>query len=130
MKKRLNNEKGQSMVEFALIMPILLLIIVGIIEFGFMFSSFLTLTNASREAVRALSLGSTDASATQRAKDSSMNLDPTQLVVIINPSGSTRSPGDSVTVTITYEYDFLTPFMEKLFGSNFQLKTDTTMRVE
>lgn len=130
MKKKINNENGQSMVEFALIMPILLLIIVGIIEFGFMFSGFLALTNASREAVRNISLGGNDASATQRAKESSMNLDPDQMVVVINPSNSTRKQGDAVTVTITYEYDFLTPFMEKLLGSNFQLEADTTMRVE
>ena len=130
MNKKFSKENGQSMVEFALIMPILLLILVGIIEFGFMFSNFLTLTNASREAVRAISLGSSDASATQRAKDTSINLDPTQIVVVINPSDSNRDPGDSVTVTITYEYDFLTPFMERIFGSDFQLETDTTMRVE
>ncbi len=130
MNKIFSKENGQSMVEFALIMPILLLILVGIIEFGFMFSNFLTLTNASREAVRAISLGSSDASATQRAKDTSINLDPTQIVVVINPSDSNRDPGDSVTVTITYEYDFLTPFMERIFGSDFQLETDTTMRVE
>ena len=118
------------MVEFAMIVPILLLIVVGIIEFGFMFSGFLTLTNASREAARAISLGATDANAIQRAKDSSMQLDGTQMVVVIDPNSGTRQQGDMVTVTISYEYDFLTPFMEAILGSNFMLETDTTMRVE
>ena len=130
MKLRPSDEKGQSMVEFAMIVPILLLIVVGIIEFGFMFSGFLTLTNASREAARAISLGATDANAIQRAKDSSMQLDGTQMVVVIDPNSGTRQQGDMVTVTISYEYDFLTPFMEAILGSNFMLETDTTMRVE
>ncbi len=130
MTLKLKDEKGQSMVEFAMILPVLLLILVGIIEFGFMFSGYLTLTNASRESARAISLGATDAIATQRAKDSSMQLDGSQMVVVISPSAATRQQGDMVTVTITYEYDFLTPFMEAILGGNFLLKTDTTMRVE
>ena len=69
MKLNLKEDKGQSMVEFAMILPVLLLIIIGIIEFGFMFSGYLALSNASREAVRTVSLGETDMVAIQRAKE-------------------------------------------------------------
>ncbi|MDH8677312.1 TadE/TadG family type IV pilus assembly protein [Fusibacter bizertensis] len=130
MKRKLKNENGQSMVEFALIVPLLLLIIVGIIEFGFMFSGYLTLTNASREAVRTISLGRSDSAAILRANDTIVNLDKDQMLVKIDPSDAAREQGDSVTVTITYDYTFLTPFMEAIFGGDFQIEVSTTMRVE
>ena len=124
------NEKGQSMVEFALVIPVLLLIVIGIIEFGFMFSSYLTLTNASREAVRYISLGGDDVGAILRANNVAVNTDPNRMVVTISPTSSNRDRGDSVTVEINYDYDFLTPFMDVLLGNNFNLKVKATMRVE
>lgn len=130
MKLNLKEDKGQSMVEFAMILPVLLLIIIGIIEFGFMFSGYLALSNASREAVRTVSLGETDMVAIQRAKDVAITLNPTKMNVSISPSAALRDRGDSVRVTIVYDYDFLTPFMEALFGGDLQLEAEATMRVE
>lgn len=130
MKLNFKAEKGQSMVEFAILLPILILIVVGIIEFGFMFSGYLALSNASREAVRTVSLGETDAVAIQRAKDVALTLESTKMNVSISPAFAMRDRGNSTTVTIVYEYDFLTPFMEAIFGGNLQLKADATMRVE
>lgn len=130
MKQLNTNEKGQSMVEFALIVPVLLLIIIGIIEFGFLFSGYLTLSNASREVSRSVSLGANDSNATIRAKDAAVNLIPEKVLVSITPNDSNRKQGDLVTIVITYEYDFLTPFIEKLLGDNFLLRVETSVRVE
>jgi Flp pilus assembly protein TadG len=47
---------GQSLVEFALILTPLFLILLGIIQFGFIFNTYVTLTNATREAARAGSI--------------------------------------------------------------------------
>ena len=44
--------QGQSLVEFALVMPILFFILLGIIQFGFIFNTYVTLTNAVREGAR------------------------------------------------------------------------------
>lgn len=130
MKLNFKREEGQSMVEFALVLPVLMLIIIGIIEFGFLFSGYLALSNASREAVRTVSLGETDVVAIQRAKDVAMTLNPSKMNVSISPTSVMRDRGDSATVTIVYEYDFLTPFMEAIFGGDLQLEADATMRVE
>lgn len=45
-------EDGQNIVEFALLLPVLLLILMGIIQFGFIFAAYLTLNNAVREGAR------------------------------------------------------------------------------
>jgi Flp pilus assembly protein TadG len=50
-------EDGQSLVEFALILPVLLLILTGILKFGLMFNNYITLTDAVRSGARSLALG-------------------------------------------------------------------------
>jgi Flp pilus assembly protein TadG len=47
-----NRARGQSLVEFALIVTPLFLVLLGIIQFGFIFNTYVTLTNATREAAR------------------------------------------------------------------------------
>lgn len=51
------NENGQSMVEFALVLPILVLLVMAIIQFGIIFSAQVALTNAVREGARAAIVG-------------------------------------------------------------------------
>lgn len=58
--KLIINEKGQSMVEFALVLPILVLLVMGIIQFGIIFSAQIALTNAAREGARAASVGTSE----------------------------------------------------------------------
>jgi len=50
--RRRSRAEGQSLVEFALVLTPLLLILLGIIQFGFIFNSYVTLTNAARESAR------------------------------------------------------------------------------
>jgi Flp pilus assembly protein TadG len=51
--KALQRRRGQSMVEFALIVPLLLMLLFGIIELGILFSVYVGMTNSAREAARA-----------------------------------------------------------------------------
>lgn len=52
VKKRVKNEEGQALVEFALVLPILLLILCGIIDFGWLFYNQYNVDNAARAAAR------------------------------------------------------------------------------
>ncbi|HVD91769.1 MAG TPA: TadE/TadG family type IV pilus assembly protein [Vicinamibacterales bacterium] len=68
--KRIRNEKGAALLEAAITVPIILLISVGIFEFGRAYQTWQVLTNASREGARmAVITGSTDAAVTQRVRD-------------------------------------------------------------
>jgi Flp pilus assembly protein TadG len=51
-RRRQPGEAGQSLVEFALVLSPLFLILLGIIQFGFIFNSYITITNATREGAR------------------------------------------------------------------------------
>ena len=52
ISKKNKNEKGQSFVELALVVVFLMILVAGIVEFGFMLNNYLNLVDASREAVR------------------------------------------------------------------------------
>jgi Flp pilus assembly protein TadG len=57
MLGRTTREDGAAAVEMALVLPILLLLVFGIIEFGFIFNRYISVTHAAREGVRQLALG-------------------------------------------------------------------------
>lgn len=50
------DERGAAAVEFAIVLPVLLLLVFGIIEFGLLFNRFITITHAAREGVRVTAL--------------------------------------------------------------------------
>ena len=56
----MKSQKGQAIVEIALILPILLMLLFGITDFGRLFHAYLTLDHAGREAARVASVGTED----------------------------------------------------------------------
>ncbi len=65
---KVNSEKGQDIVEFALILPLLLVLVIGIIYTGFLFADYLTLSNMARSSAREASMSTaTDYSDIQEA---------------------------------------------------------------
>jgi Flp pilus assembly protein TadG len=65
--------RGQSLVEFSLVLVPLMLLLLGIIQFGFIFNSYVTLANASREAAREGSIYVYDRNLTRSANDLARN---------------------------------------------------------
>ena len=51
-----DSERGAAAVEFAIILPVLVMLVFGIVEFGFVFNRWLSMTHAAREGVRVYSL--------------------------------------------------------------------------
>jgi Flp pilus assembly protein TadG len=126
--KFIRNKKGQSIVEFALIIPILLIFVMAIIEFGFLFNAFITISNASREGARLGSLGGSDIEISNRVDSVSARLDVLLLDVNITPAS--RDRGDMVTVIVDYDYQMITPVISNLLSPLVNLEAETTMRVE
>ena len=70
LRTRVRHARGAELVELALILPILLIIIAGIVDFGFMFQAFMVVNNAAREGARVRILpGYTNADATARVNN-------------------------------------------------------------
>jgi Flp pilus assembly protein TadG len=107
-KTRMKNEQGQTMTEFALVLPILVVLLFGIIQFGIAFNNYVTLTDAVRAGARkaAVSRNLADPAGTCRAAvvAAADNLDKTDLKKNLSCS-STWAPGADVTVFADYKYD-------------------------
>jgi Flp pilus assembly protein TadG len=107
-KTRMKNEQGQTMTEFALVLPILVVLLFGIIQFGIAFNNYVTLTDAVRAGARkaAVSRNESDPSGTCKAAllAAADNLDKTDLQKNLTCT-STWAPGSDVTVSADYKYD-------------------------
>jgi Flp pilus assembly protein TadG len=127
------SEKGQAMVEFALVLPLLILILCGILDFGWIFFHQILVNNAAREAARYSSIhlyddgavNDDDTAAAQSAAKASSSVLPDTMRVSLTVSD------DSVTVTVTSPTDVLTGLMAPVFGGNtVDLTATSTMRAE
>ena len=99
--------------EFALVLPLLVLLVFGLIDFGRAINAQITLTQAAREGARALALGqSTYASRAQGAALGLAGVTVTEqadsLGVTGCPVGSAQT-GDDAVVQVTYKFTFVTP---------------------
>ena len=122
---RAKNDDGASTVEFALVVPVLILILFGIIEFGILFAQQLSLNSGARQGARAGVVGDKSCSAvatSARSASESIGIDTATITVTSSVDGSTCSGdskpceghrGDALTVSLTYPGSIEIP----LFGS-------------
>ncbi len=83
-------EAGQSLVEFSLVLTPLMLVLLGIIQFGFIFNSSVTLTNAAREGARAGTIYQFDRTCSKAQNDMLRNeVIRTSLITSMNLMGKT-----------------------------------------
>ena len=124
------------MVEFALLLPVLLLFIVGIIKVGIVYNNYLTLNDAVRAGTRqfALGRGTADACtpAINRVRSSSSNLDQSKLTVTVPVGFPTNSCSDllvgtDVKLTATYPCNIKIP---PFINISLTCSASTTERVE
>jgi Flp pilus assembly protein TadG len=108
-------EDGQSLVEFALVLPIFLLVLFAIVDFGMAFHAWITVTNSAREGARIGSVHAPSAAIEQRVRDTSDTLDQGNLSVSVsNADDQGGQPGESVVVDVSYSYSLMTPLAELL----------------
>lgn len=102
------SERGAVAVEFALLAPVLVMILLGIMEFGRAYNVQTSLTNAAREGVRNMAIDNSQASARTAAKNAAPLLTPPLLDANIAFSPANCTVGAQMTVTITYSLSTLT----------------------
>ena len=145
--RKLQSSKGQSLVELSLTLPILLILVFGIIDFGLGMRSYISLANSVREGARFAAVGNpagepsdcdgvTNTTVYGRVcvATGGLNLDELEPSVTY-PSGI--GPGKSVVVSADYTYNFVTPLGDLLdffsggsFPTTIELSSSTDMRLE
>jgi Flp pilus assembly protein TadG len=129
VKKLAMQEEGQSLVEFALIVPVFLLMLVGMINIGFILYNYLSLNLTAQEASRLAGLGKTDADITQFVQNQSTVTHPSDITITISPNQTSRVSGSYATVTLSYPMADITPVFDQ-FLSPYNLKAQSTIRVD
>jgi hypothetical protein len=148
-------QRGAALVEFALIFPILIILIMGIIEFSVLLYDKAVITNASREAARFGVVFRTDRPAAGAGYEAAVAARTADIRLVVTTycgnnlvtfgnepeieveldEGPCENPGEDLIVDVSYQYEFLVfPNLANLFGGAVQngveLNARTVMRCE
>ena len=135
-EKGQRGEKGQALVEFALLVPIFLILLFAIVDFGMGFHSWITVTNSAREGARLGAVAGTEQQIIDRVHDTAtlINEETNMDVLVTNAQGL---PGESVVVQVDYDYDLITPLASlvafltgDIIGPTLELSSTAEMRLE
>jgi len=124
----IKSEKGASAVEFAIILPILIILVFGIVEFGIAYNNYIALTHAAREGARLAAVNMDEILGIEEFENRIKESAPSVSIESITLSGQDGNIGDSVAVTVTGE---VLNIEIPLVGSwPVQLTSAATLRIE
>jgi Flp pilus assembly protein TadG len=124
---RVRDDRGAAAVEFALLLPLLLLLVFGIIDFGRAINAQITITQAAREGARVLALPGGTAPTSggllayqARAQAAAIGLSGVSVTATATCPVGGATAGDDAKVQVTYQFSFVTPIgaIARLFGSS------------
>jgi Flp pilus assembly protein TadG len=137
--RRTEQERGQALIEFALVLPLFLLLLLGIVQMGTVFRDYVALTDATRVGARqaavAMSIQPESArvpAVIARTEKAAVNLDKTKMTVTVEPvmiDGVTSGWEQSGDVTVRATYPFKINIIGMVVFSG-TLQSRTTERVE
>lgn len=116
------SERGAVAVEFALVLPVLLALVLGIVEFGRAYNAQISVTHAAREAARTMAVKDNWPQAQQAARNAAPSLNSASMTLARTPASC--ASGATVTVTVRYTLPTATGF----FGDDMQLTGTAAMR--
>ncbi|HLK31863.1 MAG TPA: TadE/TadG family type IV pilus assembly protein [Terriglobales bacterium] len=132
-RRRLHSKRGQSLVEFAMVLPLFFFLLFGAIDLGRLFYVQMTLQNAVRQAGRYAVTGnhmpdpknpgknlSRVDSIIQAAQQAAVGLDISSIQISSTNGGknSAGGPGDTVTISLTTNLKLITPLISRFFTNN------------
>ena len=110
MRKRLSNQRGTALMETAITIPIVLLVCVGIFEFGRAYQTFQVLTNAAREGARtSVIMSNSDQQVTDAVRNyltSGRLLNPASAVITVNRNEA-MGANTASRITVSYPFNFI-----------------------
>src|SRR5262245_21138010 len=118
-------DRGATAIEFALLFPLLMLIVFGIIDFGRVLNAQITLTQAAREGARLDALGLPNVDS--RTQAAATGISPVSVTVTACPPGA--APAADAVVNVSYQFSFVTPIgaIAGLIGGSGGLGSPVTL---
>ena len=123
--------RGQASLEFALIIPLLILIILTVSHIGLLVYQKNILEQAAREGARVIATTNSDQKACRCIRKVCSSLSQDRLTIKISPdSRASRRVGDIITISLTYKCTGITRLLEIFIGSDVLIKAKSNMRME
>lgn len=138
LRRRNRDQRGAAAVEFALILPIFLMVLFGIIDFGYAINRASLVNNAARDAVREASFGATEAQVKAVADVTLEGIPNYRVVVSCKKKDNTpcawttdakSGAGVEAIVRVEYRHEFITP-VSMFFSGGLDLSRQAVMRIE
>ncbi len=127
-------ESGQTLVEFSMVLPIMLVLIFALVDFGRAFHTWLVVTNAAREGARTAAVQQDMFAVQTRITESAASLDTSRLTITASNIQGAR--GETVEIDLAYDFEFVTPLgglLSVISGGNLSAPAITgqsSMRLE
>jgi len=126
LEQRKNPNIGQSLIEFALILPLLALLILGLFDLGMAVYTQNLIANASREGARTgILLAQDDNAIRTRVRTAAPGLNLPNSQIQISPAFP-RTFNQPITVTVSYTYTTITPLIGQIVGNGGRLRLSST----
>jgi hypothetical protein len=125
-------QAGQSAVEFALILPVIVLILMGVFDLGRAFYAYSVVADAAREGARAgVYATATDGQVAAAVTKYWIGLETAPVVTIWPPAPPPRVSGNTISVTVRYVFRPVTPVIESFLpGRQINIVASSVMVVE
>jgi Flp pilus assembly protein TadG len=120
-------ERGSAVVEFALVLPILLMVTLAVVQVGLVARDQLMVVQASRAGAREAAVSAEEETVRAAAVHAAAGLDPDALEVEVSRAGTL---GEPVTVTVRYAESIRVPLVAWLFPSAISLRSSAVARQE
>jgi Flp pilus assembly protein TadG len=128
LRTLLKNQRGQAIVEMALILPLLLMLLMGMMEMGRIGNAYLTATHAARHGARYGAVGGSNTEITNKVLQAAPSFDPSKVTVTIEPQN--RGVGDDITVSVVYPIQLIAPLISGIVGNPVLVTSKVIMRLE
>jgi Flp pilus assembly protein TadG len=126
-REREGGERGSAVVEFALLLPVLLLLLLAVVQVGVLTRDRLLLAQSSRAGAREAAVTGDETAIEDAAARAAPGLDPARLQVAVERAGTRGTP---VTVSVSYEVPVVAVLAGWLFPSSVTLDSVATARQE
>lgn len=127
MREGVTGTRGSAAVEFALVLPLLLVVGLALLQVGLLAKDQLVVQEAARAGARQAAVSSDDGSVRDAVADAGGGLDRSRLTVSVSRDEASDGP---VTVVVAYEAPIAIPMVRWLFHSVVRVSAEATMRQE
>ena len=123
-------EHGQALVEMALVLPLFLLLLFGVIEMGRIGHAYISVSNAAGAGGRMASIEGTNSEIITSVKNAAASLNIVDNMITITPPEDQRFSGGGVTVQVTYPVQLIIPIISNVIPNPVIVCSKVIMRLE